>query len=354
MRAMWVTRFDYRSPADIKRIMTDCQSIGLNSVVFQVRGNGTAFYRSEIEPWADELGGADPGFDPLAVAVTEAHARNLELHAWANVMPAWRGTTPPSNPRQLYNAHPAWFWYDQKGRRQPLGGFYVSLNPCLPEVREYLVSVFREIVSRYEVDGLHLDYIRFPNETAPAGVDYPYDARTLSLYRSQTGRRPEDDAGMWNQWRTDQVSAIVRDIRAMMKRSRPGARLSASVGPDPARARAAHFQDGAAWARYDWVDFLCPMNYTEDQDTFVRRAKAWRAAVPQRPLVMGVGIYMHKSTDQSVRQIELADGWGGGFCLFSYSSLFGRGDGPGSVPTTRREARLAALRPVFLRLAARG
>ena len=153
--------------------------------------NGTAWYDSRFEPWADELGGSDPGYDPLKLACEEAHRCGLELHAWVNVMPAWRGKTPPKNPDQLYNAHPEWFWYDQHGNRQALCSFYVSLNPCLPEVRKYLVDVFYDLVSRYDVDGLHMDYIRFPNEPPAtpkgSGLDYPYDAGTLALYRQDTG-----------------------------------------------------------------------------------------------------------------------------------------------------------------------
>ena len=68
IKAVWVTRWDYKSASDITAIMDTCRGAGFNTVLFQVRGNGTAFYRSTLEPWADELGGRDPGFDPLAVA----------------------------------------------------------------------------------------------------------------------------------------------------------------------------------------------------------------------------------------------------------------------------------------------
>ena len=140
-RAVWVVRQVYSSPDQIADLMEKCRQAGLNTVLFQVRGNGTAFHRSTIEPPAVEYGGRDPGFDQLEVACDEAHRRGIALHAWVNVMPAWKGKTPPGDPRQLYNARPEWFWYDQDGRRQPLDDFYVSLNPCLPEVRAYLVSV---------------------------------------------------------------------------------------------------------------------------------------------------------------------------------------------------------------------
>lgn len=363
MRAIWVTRFDYRTPADIQRIMENCDNLGMTAVFFQVRGNGTAFYRSQLEPWADELGGRDPGFDPLAVAVVEAHARGLQLHAWVNVMPGWQGPDPPRNSLQLYHARPEWFWYDQRGARQPLvqvnegrrEGWYVSVNPCLPDVRQYLVSVFQEIVQGYDVDGLHMDYIRFPNETAARGVDYPYDKRTLSLYRSQTGRTPSQSKGRWTQWRTEQVSAVVRETRAMMRRVRPRAVLSTAVGPDPDRARSEHYQDGETWARNGWIDFLCPMNYTADEQLFVRRAHAWRGRAHGRPVLMGLGLFLHKTTAPTLRQLELAEGWRQGFCLFSYVSLCTSPDEKlrqGATDQLRRE-RVAVVQKVAVRMIGR-
>ncbi len=240
IKAVWVTRWDYKKPGDIRTIMENCRGAGFNTVLFQVRGNGTAFYRSKLEPWADELGGRDPGFDPLKVACKEAHKRGLAIHAWVNVMPGWRGDKPPRNPRQLYHARADWFWRDEHGRREPLG-WYNSLNPCYPEVRRYLVDVMREVVAGYPIDGLHLDYIRFPNEwndAYPRGArvpDYPRDPRTLAMFRRETGRTPARDPQLWKQWRADKVTKLVDGIRRMMKSVKPSAKLSAAIGANPVR-----------------------------------------------------------------------------------------------------------------------
>jgi len=164
VRAIWVTRWDYKSPRDIAAIMENSRRAGFNTVLFQVRGDGTALYPSKLEPWSPEFDWRDPGFDPPAVACREAHRRGLSLHAWVNVMPGWFGKEAPRHTRQLYNARPEWFWYDASGRRQPLG-WYCSLNPCYPEVRRYLTDVVEEIASRYPVDGLHLDYIRLDRKS---------------------------------------------------------------------------------------------------------------------------------------------------------------------------------------------
>jgi uncharacterized lipoprotein YddW (UPF0748 family) len=331
MRAIWVTRSDYRTPEEVTRIVDDCADAGFNTLFFQVRGNGTAFYKSKLEPWADELGGKDPGFDPLALACQHAHQRKIQLHAWVNVMPAWKGTRPPVDPEQLYNKHPDWFWYDQHGNRQALSSFYVSLNPCLPEVRTYLVDVFREIVSGYDVDGLHLDYIRFPNDppATPEGsdIDYPYDIRTLDLYRSDMGLTPDQDLAAWNRWRTEQVSRLVADIHDMVRRTKPRAALTAAVGAVPKNALR-RFQDGRGWATDGLVDALVLMNYTDRPETFSERLDPWLAENLAIPLVPGLwfGSREKRSVEDVAKsareQAEIAVKRTGNLCIFAYSSLF--------------------------------
>ncbi len=350
MRAIWVTRGDYRSADDVVRIMDNCQQAGFNTVVFQVRGNGTAFYQSNLEPWADELGGQDPGWDPLGLACNEGHARGMQVHAWVNVMPAWQGRAAPANPEQLYSKHPDWFWYDATGARQPLvhtngqdtRPWYVSVNPCLPEVRAYLVEVFRDLVARYPVDGLHMDYIRFPNEPVVSGEkipDYPRDARTLELYRQATGKGPDDDPNAWKAWRTECVTTLVRDIHDMLRVTKPEAVLTASVGTSRG---AEHFRDDRRWVREKLLDAAFPMNYTDSADTFAKRIDSWLEDKPAVPLVPGLWFGRHpgKSPEEvaaAVRQqIEIAREKTGNFCLFSYASLFDTH--PGNAVTPDPEA----------------
>lgn len=333
IRAVWVTRWDFKTAEDVRRIMDNCRRAGFNTVLFQVRGNGTAFYRSRIEPWAEELGGRDPGFDPLAVACTEAHRRGMQLHAWANVMPAWRGKNPPNNAKQLYHTHPEWFWRDGQGRRQPLG-WYQSINPCYPEVRRYLVAVMNEIVSGYPIDGLHLDYIRFPNEwnaSYPRGhrvPDYPRDPRTLSMFREATGATPEGAPRRWSAWRSEQVTALVRDLRRMVKRTKPKVVLSAAVGADAAEAKRRHFQDSRQWIEEGLLDAVYPMNYAEDDELFSRRLRAWTAAGPKVPVVTGI-MFDQRSPDLVNRQVAESLRRGGHFAAFAYNSMFERYDGAG-------------------------
>ena len=349
-RALWVTRWDYRTRADVERIVEEAHRAGFNELLFQVRGNATCFFPSNHEPWAEQFGFEDPGFDPLEVALVAAHERDMGLHAWVNVVPAWWGSEPPSSAEHVLNQHPEWLWYDEEGARQPLEErFYVSLNPCLPEVRRYLCDVLEELLERYAVDGLHLDYIRFPNElTERAGTDYPRDAKTLALFREACSGDPEVAPEAWDAWRTEQLTQLVRDLRAVQRRVRPAALLSAAVGSEP-EAAARHFQDWPAWIEEGLVDALMPMNYAGEGTRFGERCDAWEGRRDRVRVVMGVHAESAPAELVKARLSEVS-GTFGGYALFGYLSLWDSANDVIDVQTPERSAERARLRSALLPL----
>lgn len=321
-KAIWVSRWEYRSEEDVRTIVRNCARLGCEQVLFQVRGSADAFYRSSHEPWARELGGKDPGFDPLAVAVDESHRAGVELHAWVNVVPGWRGADAPVDRKHVYHRHPEWFLVDEKGQREALKeNYYVALNPLLPEVREYLTAVLGELCSAYEIDGLHLDYIRFL-ERAP-GKDYGYDARTLELYRKVSGKKPSADPKAWNEWRRAQITELVRSLRGIAVHRGRKLHLSAAVFPVPDAARENVLQDYPRWVQLGLLDRVCPMNYRAETGEFVANLGAELAVVPPEKLTAGIGLYLHAEPQRSVEQILRAkEKTGGGVSLFSYETLW--------------------------------
>ncbi|MCA9870336.1 MAG: family 10 glycosylhydrolase, partial [Anaerolineae bacterium] len=151
MRALWVTRWDYHSADDIRIIADRAADANFNTLYFQVRGNADALYRSQIEPWSALLTGTlgqDPGWDPLATAVHEAHTRGLEVHAWVNVYPAWLGETPPpsTTPEQMYNSfnqlyEQEWVMWNRHQEPMSLNKEYLWSNPGHFAVLEHIVAV---------------------------------------------------------------------------------------------------------------------------------------------------------------------------------------------------------------------
>ena len=338
VRAIWVTRFEWQSEAEIRTILRNCADLGFNTVLFQVRGQADAYYASKIEPWSERLGGKNPGFDPLDVACQEAHRLGLSLHAWVNAMPAWRGKMPPADRSHVCYRHPDWIVVGRDGRRQTFNDHYLCLNPCLPAVRDYVTSVMRDLVARYPVDGLHLDYIRFIEG------DWSYDEKTLSLFGFISGGSPDEKPEAWTAFRRGAVTELVRSIRETVKATRPEAVLSAAVFPT-AESRRKVLQDAEGWAQAGLVDFVFPMTYSDNDASFrneieegyalfrrggvftssgspvrTKNGRAVDTASSARvACIPGVGAFKHKSGDQTVRQMEMCRG---GFALFSYSSLY--------------------------------
>jgi uncharacterized lipoprotein YddW (UPF0748 family) len=324
VRAVWVTRWDFRTQGDVERAIRWCAGVGLNRIFFQVRGRADALYRSSIEPWAEELGGMDPGFDPLATAIAAARAAGVELHAWINTLPGWKGGTAPRNPRHLVHARPEWFLVDRTGKRHLLEeSDYTILNPCLPEVRAHILSVVEDIVTRYPVDGLHLDYIRFVGRKPGPGHDVGFDPRTLALFRKYSGGSPSDFPAEWDRFRTSAVDTVVYRIADAVKSLRPGCVVSVAAIPDYTRAVRGLFQDVARWRDRGWIDEIYPMTYEKDEGVFAYRASsALRRSAPGS-VIPGIGAHLHDNAGRTVRQVDAARRLGArGYAIFAFANLF--------------------------------
>ncbi|MBM3335396.1 family 10 glycosylhydrolase [Candidatus Sumerlaeota bacterium] len=346
-RAIWVPRWSYRTPEDVRLIVDNCARVGFNIVFFQVRGNATAFYRSAIEPWAWELTssgtattGRDPGFDPLAVAIEQANLRRVELHAYMNVFPGWMGETPPPpEAGQLWTRHPEWFMVGRDGQKMAprvsgTGGsvrqWYSFLNPARPDVQDYVVSVFREVAERYDVDGIHLDYVRYPSEVG----DFSYDETSLRRFREETGKTPDDAPDLWVRWRGKQVSEVVRRIYDECKKAKSHLVISASVGRDPNTAREKLMQPALEWMAAGKLDVACPMIYTSEAEVVARCVTEYVSRSSGRLVLAGLmapGRNRQAPTKraasiravQLIEQIRIAQLAGAeGISVFSYGALF--------------------------------
>jgi uncharacterized lipoprotein YddW (UPF0748 family) len=316
-RALWVTRWDYKTPGDIRLIMERARRANFNVVFFQVRGNADAFYPSALEPWGEEIGGRYPGFDPLAVAIREAHLRGLELHAYLNVMPGWRGPKPPRSLRHLWWAHRAWFTRDAWGNPQPLGQGYLQLSPGLRPVRDHIVRVVVDVARRYPVDGIHLDYVRYLSER------YSYDPVSVETFRRATGRHPAALEGSWRAYKRQLVTRLLRRIRNGLRAVKPGLVLSAAVLGQRREARELYGQDVALWLAQDLIDVSIPMIYEEDHRAFAAQLADHLNVSSGKPVYPGIGLYLHSRPSQTLRQIYLARSLGArGFAVFDYRSLF--------------------------------
>jgi len=359
VRALWVTRWDYTKPEHIARIMRDAKETGFNVVFFQVRGNGTVFYKSAIEPWAWELSGPDasftgkdPGWNPLADAIREAHSLGLELHAYLNVFPAWRGQDfPPPESGQLWWAHPDWFMCDAAGNRMVARDhrhgdhpdWYSFLSPGNPEVRQYLAALCAELARMYPVDGIHFDYIRYPAEIRDVAEpfrdrskqlgNWSYDAVSLARFTLETGHAgPEADPKAWSAWRTQQVTLTLRAMREAADTARPGLIYTAAVIANPEDAIDRRHQDYLSWLRDGTLHALAPMNYTNDPKVFRERCERIMGKQPEGGLLIA-GVGVGYGTEIALSEITIAREMGfDGVSCFAYRLLFGRDENTPAPP----------------------
>ncbi len=272
-RGVWLSRFEYttlgysmtRQKQYIDQAVENLTNANFNMLIFQVRGQADAFYQSSVEPWSHRLTGTlgqDPGWDPLQYAIDSAHKNAIELHAWINVFPCWKGANPPteSTPRHLYLEHPEWICCDPQGNPMPHDGdAYATLSPGIPEVRDYLKNICLEIVMNYDIDGLHFDYIRYP------GIQYSYDPISDSLFHDPVHGNPNNLSRA--DWQREQVNTFVRDVYDEIKQIKPHVKISAAVIGKYNYSNVswdgynACYQDGKQWTAEGKIDFLAPMMY---------------------------------------------------------------------------------------------
>jgi uncharacterized lipoprotein YddW (UPF0748 family) len=278
-RALWVTRWDYNTITDVQTLVENAAGAGFNMLLFQVRGAADAFYTPGLEPWGAKLSGGtlgeDPGWDPLQAAVEAAHSRDLELHAYLNVYPVWTrsvtGTAPSESARpehlfwtlsHLPEPWYAWRCTNISGTPMSLvGSGYLYATPALTGVVDRVVSVTTDLLSRYDVDGLHLDYVRYP------GREYSYDPFSNTRYESARAQDPDLTR---DEWQRRQVTGLVDRVYSEAILPRTDLRLSAAVWPiyqdhwgwGYKTGYSDYYQDSQGWIQSDTIDAIMPMLYT--------------------------------------------------------------------------------------------
>jgi uncharacterized lipoprotein YddW (UPF0748 family)/N-acetylmuramoyl-L-alanine amidase len=364
-RALWVDAYHpgAKSRQQIDELIETAQAGSFNALVVQVRRRGDTYYPSDIDPWAPD---ANPDFDVLAYLIQRAHAAGIEVHAWMTALAIWNDDTPPAAPDHTFNLHGPgasgrdyWITTGYPGDREPSDHQYY-LDPGHPDVVDYTLDVVAELVSRYDLDGLHLDRIRFP------GAEWGYNPTSLARFQAEAGREgevPEPTDPEWAQWRRDQVTALVRRIYRTATAIKPRLRVTAAVSAagsapwDDASWQAgvpysAHFQDWLGWLEEGILDLAMPMTYRRefkpeqaaDFDDWIAWQKDHQYG---RGVVIGTALYLNElrdSMDQwhEVLEPTLAGNRALGVVGYSYATL-------SNADTTRRAFVNAVVTEVFTR-----
>ena len=277
-----------RQQQELRDILDQLKEANFNTVMLQTRLRGDLIYPSAFETFPEALTGKtgrNPGYDPLAFAIEECHKRGMELHAWIV-------TIPVGNHRQikLLGKHSV-VRKNRKICKQYQGSWY--LDPGHPRTADYLAGIVRELVSRYDVDGVHFDYIRYPENARR----FP-DKDTYRKYGKGKDLK---------QWRRENITAIARRLHAEVKQLKPWVKVSSSpVGKFKDTNRYSSFgwnayetvyQDAQGWLKEGIHDALFPMMYFKDNH-FYPFALDWKENDNGRWVVPGLGIYFLSPKEQ--------------------------------------------------------
>ncbi|HXG47184.1 MAG TPA: family 10 glycosylhydrolase, partial [Methylomirabilota bacterium] len=198
-RALWVDAFHagFRTPAEVTQLLADARAGHFNAVIVEVRKRGDAYYDSRFEPRATDISPA--GYDPLADLIARAHdpaqGPRLEVHAWIVTYPIWasQSTTPPQA-NHPYNLHPDWLTRNNAGATWNGGHF--AFDPGHPGVQQHTFNVAMDLISRYDLDGLNFDYVRY------SGREWGYNPVAVERFNRRFGRtgQPAIDDPLWLQF----------------------------------------------------------------------------------------------------------------------------------------------------------
>jgi len=276
---LWVVRTAILTPEAVDQVVARARAERVRGLLVQVVGRGDAFYTSDLLPRSEALPG--DGFDPLGRLIAAAHAESIEVHAWINCMLVWSAPRPPRDPRHVVNAHPEWIARLRDGRalhrltprqRERLGLEGVFLAPAHPGVRTWVANTAREIVSRYPVDGVHLDYIRQP--VVAVGWDPTTRARFAlgagvdpARFDRMAGAERARIDSLWLAFQCDQVRSTVEEVRDSVRAARPGLPLSAAVIADTITAERHNAQRWRDWVRVGLLDRAFVMCYAQPVQT---------------------------------------------------------------------------------------
>ena len=301
IRAVWLDRgtiVEARSAEGLTQLFDRLAAAGINTIFFETVNAGYPIYRSQVAPQQNPLIGP---WDPLETAVDLAHQRGMTLHAWVWVFAAGNQrhnrllNLPEDYLGPVITHNPEWAGYDNRGNPIPGGQDKPFLDPANPEVRSYLMRLMSEIVTEYAVDGLHLDYIRYPFQDPGANRTYGYGNVARWRFRSMTGVDPVDldprpnaalsrqqqsqQRMLWDRWtefRIQQVNSFVETVSQTLKRQHPDLILSAAVFAKPEHERLQKIQqDWGSWARNGYIDWVVLMSYAEDTSRFEQLVTPW-------------------------------------------------------------------------------
>jgi uncharacterized lipoprotein YddW (UPF0748 family) len=320
LRGIWVDAYGpgLFNAEQVKKLVEDCRKYNFNAVFVQVRQRGDALYLPQGTNQEPRNILVAPEFDALAEVIKECRSgkQRIEVHCWIVSHLIWSQDTPPTQPDHVYNRHRDWLTRDSAGKTKVGEGYY--LDPGHPQANAWIRNIAKDLVRRYDIDGLHWDYCRYP------GRDSGYNRTAIKRFNEETDSMgtPAPDNSKFGEWRRRQLTDFMRISTAELLQIKPQLVISAAVFASASDSYHHRFADWVSWCKEGIIDVAVPMNFSADTyGVFAPRAEHALANQGKRRIFMGQGAYMN-SADNTFKQMNLVRKMGfAGTVLYSYRQL---------------------------------
>lgn len=300
-KAIWATSWEIATPQDIVKIVKYAYTYNYDSIFAEIRYRGDALYipnrenhdYPNFEPISRLLSEQEPGFDPLDYLLKLAHLFSIEVHGWFTTFVVTSNNIDNLPPSHVYRRHPEWITCQKNGEPMSLPCYEgVFLDSGIPEVWEYTCNIIMDVLNNYELDGIVLDYVRYPDSS------FGYNPIALERYEKEveTGVFPQD----FTLWRNHQVSQFVKIVGAMVKSVDPTLAFSVTAFPELEKARNKYFQDWYSWLSLPELDTIYLMIYTKSDFMFEQIIKENIQNIP----VEKIGISLRAWSEHGVYPVE--------------------------------------------------
>jgi len=314
-RGLWVDAWNkgIASLNEVREVVKIAKQYGYNAILLQVRRRGDAIYFPSYPNTEPRIASLPSNLDTLQAYLQEAHAEGIEVHAWITTF-LISTSTPPTSPQHVWNAHPEYLMENAQGSKLMAEGYY--LDPGHPGALAWNEQVVMDLVTHYPIDGLHFDYIRYPQ--ANAG----YNPTAIARYNAEYGLtgKPSFDDPQFADWRRRQITDWLRYMYAKIISVSPKVKVTAATFAGRSDAYHNRFQDWATWMYEGMLDANVAMNYSKDLGTFQARCQDIMQYSYGRHVYMGIGAYLLKAED-TITQLQYArKSLCPGMILFSYAA----------------------------------
>lgn len=317
LRGLWVDGWNagFKNPRETSQLVSDCRKYNFNAIFVQMRRRADALYLPHAPNTDVRAGGMPPQYDALVDLITQCHKGKprIQVHCWMVANLVWSGDPRSAPSNHVVKVHPEYLSRTAAGTTVIAEGCF--LDPGHPEAMRLVHHAALDVARRYEVDGLHWDYIRYPQ------LDSGYNETAIRRFNAEYGLpgKPAPSDPRFSAWRRRQITDFLGWVNADVWQVNPKLQISAAVFANHKDAVTNRLQDWGAWLQEGLLDFCVPMNYSADTAKgFSPKVLEARNHAGIRRIYMGQGGYMNTPAATVAQLQDARSQKFQGTVLFSY------------------------------------